>query len=381
MRLSKEEIRLTWADDRKKERKRLFFALAVTTLIFLLCVCFRYNAYRFADRFVPLQYLKSYALAIQLFFSRLFGTGLWHRSDAVIEAFGSITYYGAIAQLRITLVALISGAALAIAGAIFQTAYRNPMASPNILGATAGVGIGNVLVIMLYSAAAAEQIYLRYQFCYGFTAICVILVLVLARLTGSKAENFSILETVMLGSVVSQGIRVVTMYIMYNLPDEDMLLYQQVTLGTYMQTDAVSMLIFFAVMAATIIPVLLLRYRMNIIGLDKMETTTIGVSSAPMRIVGQLCGVLMVTCAMIHCGEVGMLSLVIPYVVRQTVGSDFRKVCVYSALVGGSLLMICRLLTSFIPLLNEPIPIVFVVNLLLIPVFMIILARQRRDVI
>ncbi len=381
MRLSKEGIRLTWVEDRKKERKNLIIALAATIVIFLFCICFRYNAYNFADKFVPLQYLKSYALAIRLFFSRLFGTGLWPRSDAVIEAFGSITYYGAIAQLRITLVALISGAALSIAGAIFQTAYKNPMASPNILGATAGVGMGNVLVVMLYSAAAAEYIYLRYEFCYGFTALCVILVLVLGRLTGSRAENFSILETVMLGCVFSQGLKVVTMYIMFNLPEEDLLLYQEVTLGAYMQTDAVSMLLFFSVMAAAILPVLLMRYRMNIIGLDKMETTTIGVSSIPMRIVGQLCGVLMVTSAMIHCGKVGMLSLVIPYIVRRTVGADFKKVCVYSALAGGALLMICRLLTSFILLLNEPIPIVFVVNLILIPAFMVILARQRRAVI
>ena len=381
MRLSKEEIRLTWVDDKRKERKIIILAIAATTLIFFLCICFRYNAYRFTDRFVPIQYMKSYSLAIKLLFSRIFGTGLWLRSDAVIEAFGSVTYYGAIAQLRITAVALISGAALAIAGAIFQTAYRNPMASPNILGATAGVSLGNVIVVMLFSTAAMEHIYLRYQYCYGFTVICVLLVLILGRLTGSKAENFSIIETVMLGSVVSQGLKVVTMYIMYNLPEEDMLLYQELTLGTYTQTDFVSMLIFFAVMAVSIIPVLLLRYRLNIIGLDKMETTTIGVSSIPMRIIGQLCGVLMVTCAMIHCGEVGMLSLVIPYIVRQTIGSDFKKVCIYSALAGGSLLMICRLLTSFITLLSEPIPVVFIVNLLLIPVFMIILARQRRDMI
>jgi iron complex transport system permease protein len=255
------------------------------------------------------------------------------------------------------------------------------MASPNILGATAGVGLGHVLVIMLFSAAAVEHIYLRYEFCYGFTAVCVVLVLALGRLTGCKAENFSILETVMLGSVISQGLKVVTMYLMYNMQEEDMLRYQEVTLGTYTQTDAVSMLIFFAVMAAAIIPVLLMRYHMNVMGLDKMETASIGVSSRPMRIVGQFCGILMVTGAMIHCGEVGMLSLVIPYIVRRIVGADFRKVCVYSALAGGSLLMICRLLTSFILLLNEPIPVVFIVNLLLIPAFMVILAGQRRAVI
>ncbi len=378
MRLSREEIRRTWAEDQRKRRRRLLRALGVTAGVFLLSLCVRYNAYYYEDKFVPLAYLKSYLLALRLLAARLTKSALFYDQSAAIEAVGgSILYLGALARLKITLMALVSGAALSIAGAIFQTAYRNPMASPNILGATAGVKLGNVLVILLYSAAAVEKVYLRYQFCYGFTAVCVLAILLLGRLAGSRRENFSVMEMVMVGSIVSQALNVVTMYLMYQLEDEDLLLYQQLSLGAYLQTDRVSMTIFFLIMAIAILPVLLMRYRMNIIGLDKMETTTIGLNPRPLRLVGQLCGVLMVTCAMIHCGEVGMLSMVIPYIVRQSVGADFRQVCVYSALGGGVLLMVCRLLTSFFVIENEPVPVSFLVNLILVPIFMVILARQR----
>lgn len=378
MRLSREEIRRTWAEDQRKRRRRLLRALGVTAGVFLLSLCVRYNAYYYEDKFVPLAYLKSYLLALRLLAARLTKSALFYDQSAAIEAVGgSILYLGALARLKITLMALVSGAALSIAGAIFQTAYRNPMASPNILGATAGVKLGNVLVILLYSAAAVEKVYLRYQFCYGFTAVCVLAILLLGRLAGSRRENFSVMEMVMVGSIVSQALNVVTMYLMYQLEDEDLLLYQQLSLGAYLQTDRVSMTIFFLIMAIAILPVLLMRYRMNIIGLDKMETTTIGLNPRPLRLVGQFCGVLMVTCAMIHCGEVGMLSMVIPYIVRQSVGADFRQVCVYSALGGGVLLMVCRLLTTFIVIENEPVPVSFLVNLILVPIFMVILARQR----
>lgn len=379
MQLSKAELRRIWKQDRQKELRHLLIAVAVTVAVFLFCLCFRYNAYFYEDPFIPAAYFKSFCLAVRLLFARLMDAPLFYQSEEAIEAIGSITYYGALARLRITMMALVAGAGLSIAGAIFQAAYRNPMASPNILGATAGVNLGNVLVVMLYSAAAYEHILLRYQFCYGFTAICVCLVLLLGKLAGNKRENYSVMEMVMAGAIISQMMSVFTMYIFYNLEDADMLLYEEINLGTYLQTDFVSMAIFFSVMAVSILPVLLMRYRLNAIGMDKLETTALGIRTAPLRIVGQLCGVIMVTCAMIHCGEIGMITMVIPYIVRRVVGADFRRVCIYSALSGGVLLMLCRLATSFIYVADAPIPVTFLINLVLTPAFMVILARHRRE--
>lgn len=85
----------------------------------------------------------------------------------------------------------------------------------------------------------------------------------------------------------------------------------------------------------------------------------------------------MVTCAMIHCGEMGMITMVVPYVVRHWIGSDFRKLCVYSLVIGGVLMMLCRLLTSFVMLAGEPLPVTFIVNMALMPAFMVIVAKQK----
>ena len=115
---------------------------------------------------------------------------------------------------------------------------------------------------------------------------------------------------------------------------------------------------------------------MNAIGLDRLETTALGVRVAPLRLVGQICGALMVTCAMIHCGSIGMVSMVIPYAVRRLVGSDFRRVCQYSAVAGAVLLMICRQASSLFLILDEPVPVAFLMNMLLTPIFLYILARQ-----
>ena len=377
MDLSKSELRRGWEQERRRNRRDFWLAGGITLAVFLLCCSVRYNAYAFPDKFVPAQYLKSDLLALRLVLARLTGGSVEPTKEALIRQLGEVTYLGAVARLRITLMALVAGAGLAMSGAIFQTAYQNPMASPNILGASAGVRLGNVLVILLYSAAAVEHIYLRYAYCYGFTAVCVLGVLLLGKLAGDRKKTYSTLEMVMAGSIVSQGLNVVTMYIMYNLADEDMLLYQEVSMGMYLQTDAVSTGIFFAVMALGILPVLLLRYRMNAMGMDRLETAALGVRIGPLRLVGQVCGVLMVTCAMIHCGEAGMLSLVVPHVVRRYVGADFRRVCGYSAMAGGCLMMVCRMVSSLFLVLSEPVPVAFLTNLVLMPAFMVILAKQR----
>lgn len=378
MQLRKEELRLSWEADRRKERRRFWITVCAVFAIFILCLCFRYHAYDYADKFCPVEYARSFALAIRLLFARIFDSTLWYQKDAAIAAVGGdVSYYGALAQLRLMLMTFVAGAAVSISGAIFQTAYRNPMASPNIIGASAGVGLGNVVVVMLFSAACYDHILLRYEYCYGFTAICVILVLILGKIAGVRRENYSILSMIMAGSVVSQIVNVLTMYFMYNLEDEDLVLYELISLGTYIDTSALSMSIFMAVMAVSLLPVLLMRYRFNAIGMDKMETTSLGISTKGMRLVGQICGALMVTCAMIHCGQMGMISMVIPYILRRTVGSDFRRLAVYSGLIGGGLMMICRLATSLFLVAGEPLPVGFIIQLVLMPVFAVILARQR----
>lgn len=368
MELTKLQLRQSWAADRARERRRLARWLLLTAAVFLLSLCFRYNACYFPDKFVPTAYARSLGLALRQLLTRA--------GEPALSTEEAVYYYGAIARLRVTLLALVSGAALAVAGAVFQHIYHNPLASPNLLGATAGVKLGNLLVVVLYSAAAVERVALRYRYCYLFTALCVGLVLLLGRLAGARRSEANILETVMAGSVVSQFFNVFTQYFIYNLEDEDLLVYEQITQGTYIQTDDLSMLLFAAAMAAGLVPVLLLRWRMNSAGFSADESRAAGVHAAPVRTVGQLCGVLLVTAAMIHCGDVGMLSMLVPYAVRRQMGADFRRVCVYSALAGGCLLMVCRLAAGFFLIADEPLPVNFILNLALVPLFLILLAKK-----
>ena len=202
--------------------------------------------------------------------------------------------------------------------------------------------------------------------------------LLLGKAAGNKRDSVSIMEMVMVGSIVSQLVNAFVTYYMYTMEDEELAIYEQISLGAVMNVDKVSFILFISVMAVSILPVLFFRYRLNVLSLGMEEAKVLGVRQGPWRIVAQVCGVLMSTAAMIHCGQVGMITMVVPYIVRDIYGSDFRKLCAFSALIGGALVMTCQFIASFFMINDVVLPATFVVNLVTMPAFMIMLARRRQ---
>ena len=86
----------------------------------------------------------------------------------------------------------------------------------------------------------------------------------------------------------------------------------------------------------------------------------------------------MVTAAMVHCGDMGMISMAIPHLARYLVGADFRRVSVVSMLFGAGLMMGCRIVSSLIYIGTTELPVNFIISLCIMPVFLVVLARQRR---
>lgn len=357
----------------KRYRKLYLISAAVTVGLFLLSLCMKTSEPGIIS---PKETAMNLFTALRLWLAQLFHTSYSLRRTELLLALP--TYQISLTRLARTVLFAVSGMGTALAGAIFQTLYRNPLASPNLIGATAGVQFGNVLMIYVYGAAAVYFPLVRYRYCYALTIAVVGVVLLLGRLTGGKKASYSVLEMVMAGSVVSQALQVVTMYMMYNLDDDDLLAYQQLTMGTVVQTDRVSMSLFVVVLAASILPILLIRFRFNAVAFSADEVRMQGIRGNALRNVGQVCGVIMMTAAIIHCGDIGMVSMAIPHLVRRVAGADFRRVSVISMLWGASLVMGCRIISSMIYIAGTEFPVNFLLSICIMPVFFIAMAKQRK---
>lgn len=373
MKLSSGEIQQVRMADIKRSRMVYGIAGAAVIFLFLFSLCFRVYAPGFIS---PREVFVNLFTAFRLGISDLFGLPYSMDRMEIIQQLPN--YYNSLIRLARTVIFALSGMGVALAGAIFQTIYKNPMASPNIIGATVGVNLGNVLMITIYGTSAIYLTLVRYKYCYVLTAVIVGGVLLMGRFAGGKKATYSVIEMVMAGSVVSQVFSVFTTYLMYNLEDESLLAYQQVILGTDIQTDYVSVIVFLIVAAGSILPVFLIRFRFNGAGFSADEAKMSGVNGLRLRIVGQICGVIMVTAAMIHCGDMGMLSMAIPHLARYFVGADFRRVSVCSMLFGAGLMMGCRIISSLIYIESTELPVNFIISLCVMPVFIAVLAKQRR---
>lgn len=373
MSLTESQINESRQEDRKKSRVIYVAAGAAVIFLFLFSLCFKTSEPGFIS---PKETFADLFTAFRLFLADLFHLSYsLKRSELLAEL---PNYQISLTRLARTVMFALSGMGVALAGAIFQTIYKNPMASPNIIGATAGVQFGNVLMIYSVGAAAVYYPLMRYKYCYILTAIIVVGVLLLGKVAGGQTKSYSVLEMVMAGSIVSQAMQVITTYMMYNLEDDNLLAYQQLSMGTNIQTDLISMVVFCIAMACSILPVFLMRFRFNVVGFTLDEATMQGINGRRFRAVGQICGVIMVTASMVHCGDMGMISMAIPHLARYLVGADFRRVSVVSMLFGAGLMMGCRIVSSLIYIGTTELPVNFIISLCIMPVFLVVLARQRR---
>ena len=163
--------------------------------------------------------------------------------------------------------AVMIGAALAAAGAAYQGIFRNPVVSPDILGAATGAGFGAALAILLGGSALAVQLS---AFVFGLAAVAAAYA-VSSRLTGGGGGGITI-TLVLTGMVISSMFSAFISIIKFvgdpydTLPSITFWLMGGLTYIT--KEDVLIMLIPFAI---SIVPLMLLRWRLNVLSLDDEE--------------------------------------------------------------------------------------------------------------
>ncbi len=230
------------------------------------------------------------------------------------------------------LLACLVGCALSAAGASYQTVFQNPMAAPDILGASSGACFGAALAILSGRGSVMTTVY-----AFSASLLSVALVyLIGSRTRGSRIVNL-LLAGIMIGSLFSAG----TSYIKLvadptnQLPQITYWLMGSLS-GTRMQTVA-----FAAVcMAVGLLPLLLLRWRMNLLTLSADEARAMGVHTDRLRLAVILSATVLTAAAVSVSGMIGWVGLVIPHLSRRLVGNDCRRLLPMSMLFGAAFLLL-----------------------------------------
>lgn len=242
---------------------------------------------------------------------------------------------------RVAAAALV-GAALAVSGAAYQGMFRNPMVSPDILGASAGAGFGAAVAILLgagYFGISAAA------FCCGLLAVAA--AWLVSRLSRTNQTVALILAGMMISSLFSAGTSFVKL-----VADTQ----QQLPAITYWLMGSLSSIkdtdVLFLSIPVTLgmVPLLALRWRMNLLTLGEEEAQSMGVNTRRLRGTVIVCATLLTSASVAVSGMIGWVGLVIPHFCRMLFGYDYRRLIPAGALFGASFLLIvddiARLVTT-----------------------------------
>ncbi len=266
--------------------------------------------------------------------------------------------------------AMLVGAALAGAGAAFQAMFRNPLASPDLLGVSAGAALGAVCGIFLGLPVVAVQ---GLAFGGGLVAVAAV-VLVAGSLRGEGDPTLLlILAGIALGALMGAGIS-----LMKVLADP----YNQLPAITFWLLGTLSGITRDDVFAATapavagLAALVLLRWRLNLLTFGEDEARALGVNTVLLR-AGAIAAATLATAAVTAvAGAVGWIGLVVPHAARLLGGPDLRRLMPLSMLLGAAFLLMVDTLARNLGRTELPLGILTAVAGT--PFFLWLLARPRR---
>ncbi|TWT10007.1 iron ABC transporter permease [Reyranella sp. CPCC 100927] len=274
-------------------------------------------------------------------------------------------------QVRLprVLAGLAVGAALAAAGATYQGLFRNPLVSPDILGVSAGASLGAVLGIFLSLPVLMIQLL---AFIGGLAAVALVYAV------GAAIRTRDPILVLVLAGVAVGALLGACLSLLKVLADP----YNQLPAITYWllgslaavtRGDLVSIL---PALAIGFVPLVLLRWRMNLMTLGDEEARALGIDTTRLRAL-LIAGATLITAASVSItGVIGWIGLLIPHIARMLVGPDFGRLLLASVMLGAGYLVGIDALARSIAAMETPLGILTAA--LGAPFFLYLLATTRK---
>ena len=236
-------------------------------------------------------------------------------------------------ELRIhrTILAIVVGAAMAVAGVVMQALTRNPLAEPGILGVNAGASLAVVAAIGGLGFTSVNQ-YL--PFAFAGAAAAAVLVHMMSRRSADAGPARLVLAGVALGASLSSITGTIKMY---NSKIFDS--YRFWVVGS-LENRKLEVLLWVApFLVVGLVLALASAHSLNALALGDEQATALGVNLVVVRGGAFIAITLLCGAATAAVGPISFIGLVIPHVVRLLVGADQRRLLAWSVVAGAGLLL------------------------------------------
>jgi len=289
---------------------------------------------------------------------------------AAFTAFDGSNEHLIIRTLRVprAFIAMMVGAALAVAGSLMQGLTRNPLASPSILGINAGAALAVVVAVSFFKVSS-PLVYAWFAFLgAGSAAITVYLL-------GTLGHNgLTPLKLTVAGAALSALLSsLTTAVLILNQRTLDEIRFWLA--GSVAGRDLNLLLQVLPYLVVGLATAFLLGGQITILSLGEDLAKGLGQRTAWIKITAAILVVLLAGSAVAVAGPIGFVGLVIPHVVRFFVGVDYRWILPYSA-VFGAILLLCADVAARLVIKPQELPVGVMTALVGAP-FFIYLARWK----
>jgi iron complex transport system permease protein len=268
-----------------------------------------------------------------------------------------------------TLLGLVVGASLAVAGVVMQAVVRNPLADPYILGTVSGASVGAVAVIALGIFAAVPSAVTTSAFIGAMGSLLLIFLL------GQRRGIFSPGRLILAGVAISYLLSAITSYIQLQANPNELRAVLYWLLGSVAGAEWIDLGVASVVVVMLTLLLVLQARPLNALLMGEESAYALGVDVNRFRLLLLGAASLLTASVVAVSGGVGFVGLMIPHMVRMLVGPDHRRVLLTSALVGGIFLMWVDILARIV-IRPAEMPLGIITGVIGAPFFIYIMSRS-----
>ncbi|MCS0499960.1 FecCD family ABC transporter permease [Protaetiibacter mangrovi] len=263
------------------------------------------------------------------------------------------------------------GAALAVAGAVMQAIFGNPLAEPGVVGVSSGAALGAAIAIVGGMLALGEWTIAVLAFAGGLLA--TLLVYGVSRANGRTEVVTLLLTGIAVNAFGGAGLAFL-LFLAGSASREQIVFWQLGSLSGSLWREAAIVAV--VAVAGTAVAVALGR-RFDILALGERNARHLGIDVERLRFGSIVLVALLTGAAVAFVGIIAFVGLVVPHLMRMILGPSHRALLVASAVGGALLLVVADLLArTLVP--GAELPIGLLTSLIGGPFFFVLLWRQRR---
>lgn len=263
----------------------------------------------------------------------------------------------------------VGGFTLAIAGFVFQTIFRNPLASPDIIGVSSGASAGAALGILIFDSMFATTFS---SFVGALLAVILALAIASIDRTGRKGT------VILAGIAVHSLAQTVLMCLkMMADPEKQLASIEYWIMGSLnaIQLDSIGVNV--ALCVAGVVVLLLLHRQMLMLAADEGEARMLGVEVTKIRLLILLIATLVVAAVVSLTGLISFIGLLAPHCARKLTHANDKKTMLLAGILGGCILVIADILARSVA--STELPISIFTSIIGAPFLVFLIAGRRNQ--